>query len=161
VLTTMRRAPMIALVAMTGTSSVFTLEAVNALIPRLNSLVASQLERRSEIEERLGQLAKLVGSVPNVIAIEEGDSVDVRALKRDLAARVESYQAAWQEVENMGAVLKDPRTGLVDFYGQVDGKFVWLCWRYGERAVTHYHGLDEGFAGRKPIESTMRQRHLN
>jgi hypothetical protein len=152
---------MIALVAMTSPSSVFTLEAVNALIPRLKSLMAAQLERRVEIEERLGRLAKLVGSVPTVIAVEEGDPPEVRTLKRDLAERVEKYQAAWQEVEEMGAVLKDPRSGLVDFYGQVDGKFVWLCWRYGEDAVTHYHGLDEGFAGRKPIESTMRQRHLN
>jgi hypothetical protein len=58
-------------------------------------------------------------------------------------------------------VLKDPRTGLLDFYGQVDGKLVWLCWRYGEDAVTHYHALDEGFGGRKPIEPTMRNRHLN
>ena len=61
----------------------------------------------------------------------------------------------------MGAVLKDPRTGLVDFYGQVDGKRVWLCWKYGEDAVTHYHGLDEGFSGRKAIEPAMRSRHLN
>lgn len=152
---------MMGLVAMAGPSSVFTLEAVNALIPRLKTLMASQLERRGEIEERLGQLAKLMGGVPNVIAIEERDSAEVRALKRDLAERVEKYQSAWREVEEMGAVLKDPRMGLVDFYGQVDGKFVWLCWRYGEEAVTHYHGLDEGFAGRKPIESTMRQRHLN
>ena len=146
---------------MTGSSSVFTLEAVNALIPRLKSLMAVQLERREEIEERLGRLAKLVGNVPNVIAVEEADPPQVRSLKRDLAERVEKYQAAWQEVEDMGAVLKDPRTGLVDFYGQVDGKYVWLCWRYGEDAVTHYHGLDEGFANRKLIETTMRQRHLN
>ena len=85
----------------------------------------------------------------------------MRRLKEGLVERVERYQSAWREVEDMGAVLKDPRTGLVDFYGQVDGKLVWLCWRYGEDAVTHYHGLDEGFASRKPIESTMRQRHLN
>ncbi len=156
----MRVAPMIDR-AMTGSSSVFTLEAVNALIPRLKSLVALQLERREEIEERLGRLAKLVGNVPNVIAVEEADPPQVRRLKEGLAERVEKYQSAWQEVEDMGAVLKDPRMGLVDFYGQVDGKFVWLCWRYGEDAVTHYHGLDEGFSGRKPIETTMRQRHLN
>jgi hypothetical protein len=123
--------------------------------------MASQLERRTAIEERLGRLAELVGAVPNVIAVEEGDSPQVRSLKEDLAERVESYQSAWREVEDIGGVLKDPRMGLVDFYGQVDGKHVWLCWRYGEEAVTHYHGLDEGFANRKLIESAMRQRHLN
>jgi hypothetical protein len=146
---------------MIGSDSVFTLEAVNSLLPRLKSLMAAQHDRRVEIEERLGRLAKLVGAVPNAIALEEGDPPEVQGLKRDLAERVERYQSAWREVEDMGAVLKDPRTGLVDFYGQVDGKFVWLCWRYGEEAVTHYHGLNEGFASRKPIESTMRHRHLN
>src|SRR5580704_3122054 len=145
---------------MTGSFSVFTLEAVNALLPRLKSLMATQLERRVEIEEQLGRLAKAVGAVPDVIEMEESDPPQVRRLKEGLAERVEKYQSAWREIEDMGAVLKDPRTGLVDFYGQVDGKFVWLCWRYGEDAVTHYHGLDEGFASRKRIESTMRQRHL-
>lgn len=141
--------------------SVFTLEAVNALVPRLKSMVEAQMGRRSEIEDRLGRLAKLVGAVPDALSFEERDPPQVRSLKRELVERVERYHSAWQEVEELGAVLKDPRTGLLDFYGQVDGKLVWLCWRYGEDAVTHYHGLDEGFSGRKPIEAVMRQRHLN
>ena len=139
----------------------FTLEAVNALLPRLRSLMQAQMDRRTEIERRLEQLAKLLGEVPDTIQIDDNDPAQVRDLKRDLVARVDSYQTAWREVEEMGAVLKDPRSGLVDFYGQVDGKAVWLCWKYGEEAVTHYHGLHEGFSGRKPIEPNMRQRHLN
>ena len=146
---------------MPGAPPVFTLEEVNALVPRLKSMVQAQMGRRSEIEDRLGRLAKLVGAVPETIALEERDPPHVRTVKRDLLERVERYHSAWQEVEDLGAVLKDPRTGLLDFYGQVDGKLVWLCWRYGEDSVTHYHGLDEGFSGRKPIEAIMRQRHLN
>ena len=142
-------------------NNVFTLEAVNALVPRLQSLMAVQMGRRVDIEGRLGELAKRVGAVPQTIAVEEGDAPEVRTLKGALIERVRKYQDAWQELEDMGAVLKDPRTGLVDFYGQVDGKLVWLCWRYGEQAITHYHGLDEGFASRKAIEPTMRLRHLN
>ncbi len=141
--------------------AVFTLEAVNALVPRLKSLVEAQMGRRAEIEDRLAELAKAVGAVPDMIALEDRDPPHVRSLKEDLVERVERYHSGWREVEELGAVLKDPRTGLLDFYGQVDGKRVWLCWRYGEESVTHYHGLDEGFSGRKPIEATMRQRHLN
>ena len=159
-MTTPRDTPMIG-AAMTESPTVFTLEAVNALVPKLQPLMAAQMGRRSEIEERLGELSKLVGAVPDSIVLASGDSTQVRGLKEDLMARIERYQAAWRDVEELGAVLKDPRTGLVDFYGQVDGKLVWLCWRYGEESVTHFHGLDEGFGGRKPIEPTMRQRHLN
>ena len=140
---------------------VFTLEAVNALLPRLRAFMDQQMARRSEIELRLEKLAKLLGTAPDNIQVDDGDPAPVRDLKQDLADHVTRYQSAWSELEEMGAVLKDPRTGLVDFYGQVDGKRVWLCWKYGEEAVTHYHGLHEGFSGRKAIEPAMRNRHLN
>jgi hypothetical protein len=140
---------------------VFTLEEANALVPRLNALIGAQMERRTLIEQRLEELAKKLGAVPEAIHVDESDPTEVRELKRELIARVEEYQSAWREVEDLGAVLKDARLGLLDFYGQVDGQRVWLCWRYGEDAVRHYHSLDEGFAGRKRIEPTMRSRHLN
>ena len=146
---------------MAGPTQVFTLEEVNALVPRLNALVGDQLARRADIERALEKLAERIGTLPEAISIEESDPDDVRRLKLDIAARVERYQGGWREIESMGAVLKDARTGLVDFYGEVDGRRVWLCWKYGEQSVTHYHGLDEGFAGRKLIEATMRLRHLN
>lgn len=144
-----------------GARPVFTLEEANALVPRLKSLIGAQMERRSQIERGLEQLAKLMGAVPDSIRIDDEDPVPVRNLKRDVADRIEKYRIAWREVEELGVALKDARVGLVDFYGQVDGKAVWLCWKYGEEAVTHYHGLDEGFAGRKPIAATLRHRHLN
>lgn len=143
-------------------AQVFSLEAVNAMIPELQSIVARQLARRTEIEERIRTLASLSGSMPEEITPPSpGDSESVRELKRDLLARIAEYQAAWQDVEKMGAVLKDPRIGLLDFYGRVDGKLVWLCWKYGEDEVTHYHALDEGFAGRKAIGHSIKQRLLN
>jgi hypothetical protein len=140
---------------------IFTLEAVNALIPRLATLVGRQLSRRGEIESRLKSLSTMVGAVPDEIAPDERDPADVRDLKQDLIHRIEEYQAGWKEVEEMGAVLKDARQGLVDFYGNVDGRLVWLCWKYGENEVSHYHALDEGFSGRKELRQSVRQRHLN
>jgi hypothetical protein len=146
------------------------------------------MDRRAEIERHLEELSRLVersgasrahsragasprtepgppggvrGSIPLELEILAGDPPEVRDLKREIAAEVKRYQEAWREIENTGAVLKDPRTGLLDFYGEVDGTRVWLCWKYGEDAVTHYHGLDEGFSGRKLIEPLMRRRHLN
>jgi hypothetical protein len=144
-----------------ATPPVFTLEAANALLPTLRALVEAQMNRRTGIQERLEKLSKLIGTAPSSLEVDTNDSAAVRDLKQDLVACVDRYQSAWKEVEATGAVLKDPRTGLLDFYGEVDGRRVWLCWKYGEDAVTHYHGLHEGFAGRKPIEPTLRHRHLN
>jgi hypothetical protein len=139
----------------------FTLEAVNAMLPRLSELVGRQLQRRSEVEVKLKALSERMGDVPEPIVVEESDPAEVRTLKSDLLGLIERYQAGWREVESLGAVLKDARTGLLDFYGRVDGKLVWLCWKYGEAEVTHYHALDEGYSGRKPIAQSLKQRLLN
>jgi hypothetical protein len=140
---------------------VFTLEAVNALVPRLQNVVGRQLHRRGAIEELLIQLGRELGDVPERIILDPADPSDVRALKRDLVSKIEAYRDGWREIEEMGAVLKDPRTGLLDFYGEVDGKLVWLCWRYGESECAFYHALEEGFAARKPIGASVKQRLLN
>ena len=140
---------------------VFTIEAVNALVPRLNELVGRQLDRRTYIESRLRELSTITGEVPEAIVLEGNDTKQVGELKRDLIVRIEEYQAGWREVEDLGAVLKDPRMGLVDFYGNVEGKLVWLCWKYGESEVTHYHALDEGYSGRKELRASIKHRLLN
>lgn len=140
---------------------VFTLEGVNALIPQLQRLVGKQLTRRGEIEQLLVKLGKELGDVPERIVIDPADPTDVRDLKRDLVTRIEQYRTGWEEIEGLGAVLKDPRIGLLDFYGKIDGRLVWLCWKYGESECTHYHALEEGFSGRKPIDTSLRTRLLN
>lgn len=140
---------------------VFTLEEVNDLVPKLAPVVKRQLERRSAIEALLMKLGRELGDVPESIVLDPADPTNVREMKRDLVRQIEEYRAGWREVEEMGAVLKDARSGLLDFYGTVDGKLVWLCWKYGEDAVNHYHALEEGFSGRKPIAQSMRHRLLN
>jgi hypothetical protein len=147
----------------TGSSDarVFTLEEVNDLVPKLTPVVKRQLERRGEIESLLMKLGRELGDVPERIVLDPADPADVRAMKRDLVKRIEEYRAGWRAIEEMGAVLKDARLGLVDFYGKLDGKLVWLCWKYGEDAVNHYHSLEEGFSGRKPIADRTRKHLLN
>jgi hypothetical protein len=141
---------------------VFTLEAANALVPRLREICARQLARRAEIEGCLKEFAEVTGSAPTEVTPPSPDDPPrVRAIKRTLIEKIGTYQAGWSEVEELGAVIKDPRIGLVDFYGRVNGRLVWLCWKYGEEEIAHYHALDEGFSARKPIVPTMRRDLLN
>jgi hypothetical protein len=142
-------------------SRVFTLEEVNELVPALAVAVKKQLERRSEIEGLLMKLGRELGDVPERIVLDPADPTDIRDLKRDLVRRIDEYRTGWRVIEGMGAVLKDARMGLLDFYGNVEGKLVWLCWKYGENEVAHYHALEEGFSARKPIAQSMRFRLLN
>ena len=47
--------------------------------------------------------------------------------------------------------MKDVGEGLVDFPTRREGEEVLLCWKLGEGEITHWHGLEEGFPGRKPL----------
>lgn len=140
---------------------VFTLEEVNDLVPRLEVAVRRQLERRGAIEGLLMKLGRELGDVPERIVLDPADPLAIRILKRELVTKIEQYKDGWREVESMGAVLKDARLGLLDFYGNVEGKLVWLCWRVGEAEVSHYHALEEGFSARKAIAQSMKHRLLN
>jgi len=140
---------------------IFTLEEANALLPELNAICGQQAERRAVIEQKLVELAQKTGAPPEGVMEKPDDPADVRAIKRDIISRLHEYQSAWNELERIGAVLKDARTGLVDFYARVDGKIVFLCWKYGEPQITHYHDVDAGFSGRKSIEGAVKARLYN
>ena len=144
-----------------NTPRVFTISEVNALIPDLSDLVGDQLREQSEIEHGLAELTRLSGSTPPSLQAGADDPKHVLKLKRDLRERIERYEAGWARVQTMGGVIKDPRTGLVDFYGRVGEKLVWLCWRYGEDSLSHYHDLETGFAARRPLTENVRRNLLN
>lgn len=140
---------------------VFTLHEVNELVPLLNNLVAKQLARRVEIETRLKSLTEAIGATPTDLVVVDGDAPDVRTMKRDLAGRVEEYQTGWRDIEDLGGVLKDARTGNVDFYGRVDDKLVWFSFRYGDDQIRHYRSLDDGFSGKKELRHSAKHRLIN
>ena len=55
-------------------------------------------------------------------------------------------------IHEQGAIVKSPDEGLIDFPAQREGEEILLCWRLGEDEVAFWHPLEEGFAGRKPID---------
>lgn len=145
----------------TQAQRVFTISEVNALIPALSSLVHDQLKEQSDIEHGLAELMRLTGEPPRSLESTTHDSSEVRRLKQDLRGRIGRYETGWQRVQMLGGVVKDPQTGLVDFYGRVDGKLVWLCWRYGEDTLGYYHDLTAGYSGRRPLSADVKRKLVN
>jgi dTDP-4-amino-4,6-dideoxygalactose transaminase len=70
--------------------------------------------------------------------------LNLDSLSADRARVIEALAA-----ENV--LVRDPETGLVDFPGVREGRPVFLCWRLGEDAVAHWHDVDSGFLGRRPL----------
>jgi len=140
----------------------FSLQEANALVPMLHRLISRQMLLQNEIEDNLKQLHLLLGSLPREISLRDDDPPTVREAKEHLLGLLQHFEEGWSEVQQLGCVVKDPRTGLVDFYSRVGNEFVWLCWRFGEEAITHFHGLDEGFPNRRALpEATQRHRLLS
>ena len=59
------------------------------------------------------------------------------------------------EIQQTGCVVKDLDTGLVDFPSLRGGEKVYLCWKLGEERIGYWHGIEEGFAGRKPLDDAQ------
>ena len=63
----------------------------------------------------------------------------------------QDYESASKRLADLEVMLKSIEVGLLDFYGVVEGRLVFLCWKRGEKSVEYFHHLDEGFQGRLPI----------
>lgn len=132
----------------------FTPDEVDRLIPRLTELMEAALERYGQalaLQERLRDDRARVSASGG----ERGDTVEWKARAERLDGLGIEVRELLQEVQAMGGVVKDLETGLVDFPGRgpagPDGPVVNLCWKLGEDAVRFWHGMNEGFAQRKPL----------
>jgi len=63
-----------------------------------------------------------------------------------------------KRIQDTGCVVKDLDQGLVDFPSLLEGEEVFLCWKLDEEHVAFWHGMDEGFAGRKPLDEPPAER---
>lgn len=125
----------------------FTADEVNELIPRLEAIIERMQRHGRAIREGAEALAAELGESSQSVPTER--LLEQRPELRDDAIEIERLL---REIEGMGGQLKGLDLGLVDFPGEINGEIVLLCWQYGEKEVTHYHSLQEGFAGRQPLD---------
>ena len=59
----------------------------------------------------------------------------------------------FEQLERLDIVVRDLERGLVDFPAVIDGREVYLCWLLDEPQITHWHGIESGFAGRRALPS--------
>ena len=135
-------------------SRTFTLDEAQDLLPVLESLLRACIDGKKLIESADAELQ----AVAHKVFLNGGMSLDVVHLARRKAEREKAMQRlkdAMAEIDAMGVQVKDLDIGLLDFPCEVDGQVVLLCWKLGEPAITHWHGVSEGFAGRKPVNQKI------
>jgi hypothetical protein len=132
----------------------FTLEEAQSLLSVLESLLRTSIDGKKLIESVDAELQETAHRV----FLNGGMFLNVVHLARRKAEREKTIQRvrdAMAEIDAIGVQVKDLDIGLLDFPCKVDGKIVLLCWKLGEQGITHWHGTEEGFAGRKPIDERI------
>jgi hypothetical protein len=123
---------------------------VDRLIPRLSEI----MEHAMKAHASAGTIAERLEHERQRIQLAGGGVIDRAAWQADakrLADLTDTVRQALAEVAELGGVTKDIGLGLVDFPHLRAGRTVNLCWKFGEDAVRHWHGLDEGYANRRPL----------
>ena len=128
----------------------FTREEVDALIPALTALV----DRLRAAHHDVKMLRERMQAEQQRLTLSGGGVLDQARWRADgerLGAATKEAQAAVDGIHETGGVPKDAELGLVDFPYLRNGRVVNLCWKHGESRVDWWHGLDEGWAARKPL----------
>src|SRR6201997_3256943 len=132
----------------------FTLDEAQSLLPVLESLLRTAIAAKKLMDEVEAEQQAL----RHRIFLNGGTHVDVLPVARRKAERGKAEQRAKDalaEIDSIGVQVKDLNIGLLDFPCEVEGQIVLLCWKRGEKPITHGHGVQEGFAGRKPIDQRI------
>jgi hypothetical protein len=132
----------------------FTLDEAHSLLPVLESLLRTAISAKKIVDEADAEQQAL----QHRVFLNGGMFLDIVPLARRKAERAKAEQRtkdALAEIDSIGVQVKDLNIGLLDFPCQVEGQTILLCWKLGEKAITHWHGVQEGFAGRKPIDQRI------
>jgi hypothetical protein len=119
---------------------VFTLDEATALLPRLTELLTALRDAQ--------RMAIELGGASATHTVSSNGSAAAAVTASGPMLEVERIGG---EVDDLGVILRDPDTGLVDFASVRDGEQIYLCWRLGEDRIGYFHPRDTGFMGRQPL----------
>lgn len=124
----------------------FTVHEANDLLPKLRPL----------IEQVLENIRRLKGASESVIRRDGLDPEAPNLMNRlrddsEIAKLIGQVKGWVDEINSYGCVCKGVEQGLIDFPCLLGTEVVFLCWQIGEPAVSYWHRIEDGFAGRKPL----------
>lgn len=127
----------------------FTAEEANDALQDVRPLTEELVEHRRALvelqEAQLSMTQRIAGNGGNV------EPRKLQELQERLDEEVAGIARCVARIHEVGALVKDLDQGLVDFPARREGEDVLLCWRLGEEEIGYWHGLEEGFSGRKPL----------
>jgi len=136
----------------------FTLHSAERLLPEIESGLREAIASKAAFEEAQNQLQAVAQRVMMLGGVlVDREKIQHYKLRREQQGR--NLKTAVHNIQELGCIIKDLDIGLVDFPTLFRGEEVYLCWKLGEPAIEFWHGTQEGFAGRKPIDEEFREMH--
>jgi hypothetical protein len=138
---------------------IFTAAEANRMLPLVGTIARAAVQTWKHLQTAKRDLRKTSARRPRVEveakvgAPSRGNAADDR-IKNDIREHERELDEMRGELEELGCYLRDAEKGLIDFPAFVGTELVYLCWFPDEPSVTHYHGMREGFIGRKPIPAS-------
>jgi len=127
-------------------SRLFTVDEANALLPAIRPAIEELLETFKEIRAEIEQATELSG-LPAA-----SDQLPKRLEERGVAPRLfEKVRTIIDRIHARGCLVNGAEAGLLDFPCLYGREIVFLCWKFGEPRVAHWHRIPDGFAGRRPL----------
>jgi hypothetical protein len=120
-----------------------------------NSALAQVRPLAEQMVAVRGRLTELEDGQQDVVRIASGNgSSDGVGSARtpEFAELAVEFQRCFDALAELGVQVKDVDEGLLDFPSIRDGEAVLLCWQPGEAAVEWWHGPEDGYAARRPID---------
>ena len=136
----------------------FTLAEAQSLLPSVDRLLRKAVALKAEYtgaERRVQSYQQRIVVMGGMLV----DRAQIRQVREKRDETAANLRGTIEEVQELGCVVKDLDMGLVDFPTLFQDREVYLCWKLGEPAIAFWHGVDEGFAGRKAIDQDFREHH--
>jgi hypothetical protein len=136
----------------------FTVTEAERVLPEVDRALRDALFHKAEYQAADGELNATMQRIRTAggSRVNPGPILATRA-RRDASAG--ALREIFERMEKMGVLIKDLDIGLIDFLTRYQGREVCLCWKLGEEHIRFWHGMDEGYAGRKQIDDDFLESH--
>lgn len=136
----------------------FTVSAAEAIVAEVAPKVKRSVHVKTELDEVSARFDAwtLRVNLSGGMIVDQRQILNLRHRREALAPRLRELI---DEIQEHGCQIKDIDRGLLDFPTLYRGREVLLCWMLGEPSIGFWHGLEDGFAGRREIDEEFLANH--
>jgi hypothetical protein len=129
----------------------FTVEEANGTLPYVRRIIGDLMDEYAHWRDGIFKYEVLSADAK----ADEGESDEQVALRDDVETIAQRINTVIEELTQVGCIFKGFDDGLVDFRSTLDGRDVYLCWKFGEPEIQFWHELDSGFASRQALAEQL------